>query len=109
MAVPTAADNCGISSLTSTHNPGDTFAVGTTTVTYTATDLHNNATTSSFDVVVNDTESPVFTTAASDLTVECDGMGNMTDLNQWLADFGGSVADDNCGVYPRSTITMWPT
>ena len=98
-AVPTAADNCGIASLTSTHNPGDTFAVGTTTVTYTATDLHNNATTSSFDVVVNDTESPVFTTAASDLTVECDGMGNMTDLNQWLADFGGSVADDNCGVY----------
>ena len=96
---PTADDNCGIASLTSTHNPGDTFAVGTTTVTYTATDIHGNVNTTSFDVDVDDTENPVFTTAASDLTVECDGMGNLTDLNQWLADFGGSVADDNCGVY----------
>ena len=96
---PTADDNCDIASLTSTHNPGDTFAVGTTTVTYTATDIHGNVNTTSFDVDVDDTENPVFTTAASDLTVECDGMGNLTDLNQWLADFGGSVADDNCGVY----------
>ena len=45
--------------------------MGTTTVTYTATDIHNNVSTSSFDITVEDTENPVITTAASDLTVEC--------------------------------------
>jgi hypothetical protein len=40
---PTAADNCGIQSLTSTHAPGASFPRGTTTVTYTATDKYGNA------------------------------------------------------------------
>ena len=58
--VPTSADNCSGGTLTSTHNPGDTFAVGTpTTVTYTATDASGSVTTSSFTVTVNDTENPV--------------------------------------------------
>ena len=73
---PTADDNCDIDTFTSTHNPGDTFEVGTTTVTYTATDIHSNVTTSSFDITVVDAENPVITTEASDLTVECDGSGN---------------------------------
>ena len=96
---PTADDNCGIATLTSTHSSGDTFPVGVTTVTYTATDIHGNVSTSSFDVDVDDTENPVFTTAAQDLTVECDGNGNTASLNTWLAAFGGSVAEDNCGIY----------
>ena len=33
--LPTAADNCQVDSLVSSHNPGDVFALGTTTVTYT--------------------------------------------------------------------------
>ncbi|MGB0509718.1 MAG: HYR domain-containing protein, partial [Flavobacteriales bacterium] len=95
---PTAADNCAIATFTSTHNPGDTFAVGTTTVTYTATDIHSNVSTSSFDITVEDAENPVITTEASDLTVECDGSGNLTELNTWLNNHGGSEASDNCAV-----------
>ena len=95
---PTADDNCDIDTFTSTHNPGDTFEVGTTTVTYTATDIHSNVTTSSFDITVVDAENPVITTEASDLTVECDGSGNTTELNNWLNNHGGSVASDNCAV-----------
>ncbi|MFM9056211.1 MAG: MopE-related protein, partial [Bacteroidota bacterium] len=49
---PSASDNCGIASLVSSHNSGDTFPVGTTTVTYTATDIAGNTSTCSFDVTV---------------------------------------------------------
>ena len=48
---PTADDNCGIQSLSPDHSPGEMFS-GTTTVTYTATDLHGNTATCSFDVTV---------------------------------------------------------
>jgi hypothetical protein len=56
---PTANDNCDPSpTFTSTHSPGDTFPVGTTTVTYTATDACGNTSTCTFDVTVNDAEPP---------------------------------------------------
>lgn len=51
---PTASDNCGVDTFTSDHAPGETFAAGTTTtVTYTATDIHGNVQTCSFDVTVS--------------------------------------------------------
>ena len=49
---PTATDNSGAVTLISSHNPGDLFNIGTTTVTYTATDSSSNEVTSSFDVIV---------------------------------------------------------
>ena len=50
---PTASDNSGEAvTLTSDYSPGDTFPIGTTTVTYTATDAYGNTATSSFDVIV---------------------------------------------------------
>ena len=50
---PTASDNSGEAvTLTSDYSPGDTFPIGTTTVTYTATDSYGNIATSTFDVVV---------------------------------------------------------
>ena len=49
---PTATDNSGTQTLTSTHNPGDSFPIGTTTVTYTATDAAGNTANCSFEVVV---------------------------------------------------------
>ncbi|MCF8459885.1 MAG: HYR domain-containing protein [Flavobacteriales bacterium] len=48
---PTAADNC-TPTLTSNFVPGDNFPVGTTTVTYTATDESNNSVSCSFDVTI---------------------------------------------------------
>ena len=46
--VPRASDNCGIASFTSSHNPGDTFPLGITTVTYLATDNNGNSSSCSF-------------------------------------------------------------
>ena len=50
---PTASDNSGEAvTLTSDYTPGDTFPIGTTTVTYKATDTNGNVGTSTFTVVV---------------------------------------------------------
>jgi hypothetical protein len=55
---PAANDNCSLASLVSSHNPGSSFPVGTTTVTYTATDNVGNVGTCSFNVTI--TASPVW-------------------------------------------------
>ncbi len=58
---PTASDNCMISSFTTNKNPGSTFNVGMTTVTYTATDMSGNTKTCSFTVTVTDAQLPTIT------------------------------------------------
>ncbi len=50
---PTTTDECGMASLTSTHNSGDVFPSGETIVTYTATDECGNISTCSFSITVN--------------------------------------------------------
>ncbi|WP_234859124.1 Ig-like domain-containing protein [Aquimarina aquimarini] len=52
---PTASDNCkGAPSVSSTHDSGDMFAVGATTiVTYTFTDLSGNSDSCSFNITVS--------------------------------------------------------
>jgi len=53
--VPPFNDNCPGGGITgNTHNPGDEFPIGTTTVTYTATDAQGNTVTCSFDVIVDE-------------------------------------------------------
>ncbi|MFQ5425211.1 MAG: HYR domain-containing protein [Phycisphaerae bacterium] len=70
--LPPTVTDCSAVTLTPTHNPGDTFPVGTTTVTYTATDAAGNVATCSFNVTVNDTESPVFAACSPDVLVQAD-------------------------------------
>ncbi len=49
---PIFTDNCRVTSVTSSHNSGDIFSEGTTTVTYTGFDACGNSTTGSFTVTV---------------------------------------------------------
>ena len=74
----------------------DCGATGSATVTFTATDACGNTsfTTSSF--TIEDTTAPSMDVASSDLTVECDGNGNPTELNAWLTSNGGASASDIC-------------
>jgi len=53
-STPTATDNCGVQSVVRTAGPasGSVFPIGTTTVTYTATDIYNNQSSCSFTVTV---------------------------------------------------------
>jgi hypothetical protein len=66
--VPTATDNSGSVTLTSNFDPGAVFPVGTTLVTYTATDAAGNQTSCSFNVNVDDDELPVIG-SVSDISV----------------------------------------
>jgi hypothetical protein len=96
-----ASDNCP--GITYSNNYGDvTFSdgcgeTGSATVTFTVTDASGNSTPHSVLLSIIDTQAPVITSPAKDLTVECDGDGNQTALNDWLASNGGAVAEDACG------------
>uniref|UniRef100_UPI0025CCEA14 HYR domain-containing protein n=1 Tax=Sphingomonas sp. TaxID=28214 RepID=UPI0025CCEA14 len=83
---PTATDNCGNVTVSSTHQPGAIFAIGTTTVTYTFTDVHNNVSSCSFDVTVRDNTAPVPDVASlPTITAECSATASVP------------TATDNCG------------
>ena len=69
---PTATDNCSLAGFSSSHSPGSVFPVGTSTVTYTATDNCGNISICSFDINVIDDEPPVITGCASDRTLSAD-------------------------------------
>lgn len=60
--LPSTDDNCGISDVvndyTGTPSASDTYLLGTTTVTYTITDVNGNTSTCSFDVTVEDGQAP---------------------------------------------------
>ena len=64
---------------------------GARAVTFTATDACGNAASSTATFTIEDTTAPTITAPASDLTVECDGAGNTSDLNTWLANFAGCL------------------
>ena len=96
--VPAAADNCPGVTLVADHQPGEVFPMGTTTVHYTATDAHGHTTTSSFDVVVTDTEKPTVQ-CPSDITVS----GN-AGLNGAIVTYT-IVSADNCGT-PSVTTSV---
>jgi len=98
-SLPIATDNCGIPTVTQTQGPvsGLLLPVGTTTVTYTATDATNNVATCSFTVTVVENTPPVFTVVPSNITVSANGSCNGT------ATWTIPTATDNCG---SPTITQ---
>jgi hypothetical protein len=65
---PATSDNCGVATVVNNFNnlsslSGAHFAVGTTAVTWTVTDVHNNSNTCSYSVVVADNQPPSITCA----------------------------------------------
>jgi gliding motility-associated-like protein len=67
---PSGSDNCPGVVVTSTHAPGSSFPVGTTTVTYTVADASNNQVTCSFTVTVVDNSGPLVTSLPT-VTGQC--------------------------------------
>ncbi|MBL0102494.1 MAG: HYR domain-containing protein [Bacteroidetes bacterium] len=111
---PSVGDNCTVINFASDYLSGDLFPVGTTTVTYTATDASGNLSTCSFDVVVvNPSIEPsgINSTAGSDM---CTGSvsilspvgGMLSQGAQWVWYTGG------CGgtqIGTGSLLTVTPT
>lgn len=94
---PTASDNCGPVALVSPINPGDVFPLGTTIVTYTATDESGNISTCTFNVIVNDNTDPVITGCPSDILVSANG--SCEAVVNWTA----PTISDNCGSVALTT------
>ena len=92
---PFATDNCGTPTLTSDHQSGDFFPVGTTPITYTAKDASGNITNSSFNVVVTDNEKPNIKTKPVILKL-INGVANLTPN---MLDNGST---DNCNISAMS-------
>jgi len=78
--VPTASDNCGSPILVASHNPGDVFNVGVTTVTYTATDECELTSQCSFDIEVFGLPDAAISEAA--LSAYCQGNGKTLTASQ---------------------------
>ncbi len=101
---PVANDNCSAVTLVTTANSGAIFNLGTTLVTYTATDANGNKSTCSFTVTVNllnpctnDVIAPVFSNCPSNISLTTTGT---TSVATWTA----PTATDNCGT-PTITST----
>lgn len=93
-------DNCVGSSSTGTAASGDFFAVGTTTVDFSAIDANGNTASCSFDIIVNDSEAPVIEPTL--LFLEC--------INETEGDIYevSGIAEDNCGVASESFFIALP-
>ena len=92
-ADPAIDDNCGIASLETTNEPGSTFEVGTTTVTYTLIDVNGNATKDSFIVTIHDVEQPVIADMPANI-VSSNDVGECGAITTWE----NPTASDNCTV-----------
>jgi gliding motility-associated-like protein len=94
-----ATDNCELESIEVTEGltSGSQFPVGTTTVTYTVTDISGNTTTESFTVTVNDNEAPEISCPA-DITIDTE-----TGVSYAIVDFENATATDNCEVTVEQT------
>ncbi|TVR44198.1 MAG: HYR domain-containing protein, partial [Bacteroidia bacterium] len=70
--IPEVTDNCGVESLSGSHEPGDFFPVGTTVVVYTAEDIHGNTSTMEFQVIVMiiDPDIPEFADVSGFFTID---------------------------------------
>jgi gliding motility-associated-like protein len=91
---PTVTDNCSTAlTLISTHLSGDVFPIGTTTVTYTATDSLGNQSTCEFVVIVKDLEVPTIVCPSDTLIAVSSGM--CTAMN---TDLGTPIVSDNCSI-----------
>ncbi len=101
LGVATASDNAGAVSTERTGVPsGNIFPVGTTTITYTATDSAGNSSTATQTVTVIDNTAPTLT-APAPTSVSADSTGHAT-----IPDVVAlTSASDNCGPV---TVTQSP-
>ncbi|MEO7988948.1 MAG: HYR domain-containing protein [Chryseolinea sp.] len=86
------ATDCNLKSFVSNKKPGDSFPLGITTVTYTATDESNNIATCGFMVTIKDEEPPVITQCPEDIMLRIPS-SEPSAIN-WTA----PVASDNCAL-----------
>ena len=94
---PTATDNCPGLVMTSSHNPGASFPVGNTIVSYLAADASGNKAVCSFTVTVVDNILPVIANCPDDIVVAA-ASGDCSATASWIS----PTVSDNC---PNPTLS----
>jgi uncharacterized repeat protein (TIGR01451 family) len=97
---PSATDSCTTPSVQCEPASGSAFAIGTTTVTCTATDGSGNTANCSFFVTVQDDTAPAITCPA-DIQLECGASSDPSNT-------GSATATDNCTANPTLTHSDQP-
>lgn len=98
---PTAADGCGVASVTSSIQSGARFPIGTTPVTVTATDSAGNHSTCTFNVTVVDNLAPVLQSCPANITVNTEPQKCSA-----VVRFNLPTATDNCPGDVRVTSSV---
>jgi gliding motility-associated-like protein len=106
---PSPIGVCAPATVTSTHQPGDTFPVGTTVVTYAVTDTLGYSASVSFTITVTESIPPAFSCPTSPVLADVSG-AIKSDPSKFLTSaqatascdgavltFGLPNATDNCG------------
>ena len=97
-AVPAiaASDNCGIAQIVNSFNntadASDIYPVGTTTVTWTVTDIHGNISECDQEITVHDCDAPEIV-CPDDIDV----CNDLDECDAWV-DIPAIQAGDNCGI-----------
>ncbi|MFK7923630.1 MAG: HYR domain-containing protein, partial [Bacteroidia bacterium] len=96
--LPTIAGDCSGFNSGSTHNSGAFFPVGSTTVTYTASDAVGGSVSQSFVITVIDVTPPVFNNLSNiSFSVNLDQNGINNDMSSLIASLINNYISDNCG------------
>lgn len=90
------SDRCGINGEAKPNFEVIAESCGSFEVTYTFTDDCGFTINASLTAYIVDEINPSILTAADDMTVECDGQGNVEAYAEWLENNGGATAEDNC-------------
>jgi hypothetical protein len=110
LGAPTTSDNCAV---TVTNNAPSSFPVGSTTVTWTVTDLGGNQATATQTVIVADNQNPTITFCPGNISTA----GNLLGSCGASVSLGAATATDNCdssvtitnnapAVFPLGTTTV---
>ena len=91
--IPNVTDNCEVSYFKANHEPDDFYAVGITTVTYTALDVTGNLTALSFTITISDDEAPSISDMPDNISESSDGDACSTAIT-----WDSPTADDNCNI-----------
>jgi gliding motility-associated-like protein len=98
---PATGDNCAVATVINNYNgtasANDTYPVGTTTITWTVTDIHGNTNTCTQDITITDDELPVIICPANIV------LPNDAGVCGALTNYLTPVGTDNC---PGSVTTM---
>lgn len=114
VGLPTGTDNCGtwtVSGVRSDGQPlGTPYPIGTTVITWTANDGNGNTTVCTQNIVVKDTQKPVFVNCPGNIST-CDGVATWT--TPTATDNSGSVTivrtDSNPNLVSGSTFPQGVT